>query len=188
MATIDEDLMLRQISRIEADNFSDPWSLDSLWGAMVRDYNLIYFALGNEEKYTIYSFRGGEEEILVSCLRDVTIKDYDANKTPGDILLMGYVIATDIADESELLRIAVADKYKRLGVGKALMKVYKEDLKSHCDKFFLEVRVSNEGARSLYGKVGYKAISTRKDYYSNPKEDAVIYSMETGPYFKLGSN
>lgn len=191
MATIDEDLMLRQISRIEADSFSDPWSLDSLWGAMMRDYNLIYFALGNEERYTIYSFRGGEDKILVTFIGDVEIKDEKNEETKNkasDILLMGYVIATDIADESELLRIAVADKFKRLGVGASLLKAYKEDLKSHCDKFFLEVRVSNEGAKALYEKVGFKAISTRKGYYSNPKEDAVIYSMETGPYFKLGSN
>ncbi|MBE5953244.1 MAG: ribosomal-protein-alanine N-acetyltransferase [Lachnospiraceae bacterium] len=184
MATIDEDLMLRQISRIEKDNFSDPWSLDSLWGSMVRDYNLIYFALGNEEKYTIYSFRGGEE-ILISGLVDVTIKHEGMKKKPSEILLMGYIIATDIADESELLRVAVADKYKRLGIGRELMKAYKEDLKPHCDKFFLEVRQSNEAAKAMYEKVGYKSISIRKDYYSDPKEDAVIYSMETGPYYKL---
>lgn len=187
MATIDEDLMLRQISRIEKDNFSDPWSLDSLWGAMVRDYNLIYFALGNEEKYTIYSFRGGEE-IVVSCLKDVVVKEEELKKKPGEKLLMGYIIATDIADESELLRIAVADKFKRQGVGAKLMDSYKEDLKKHCDKFFLEVRASNEGAKGLYEKLGYKAINIRKNYYSDPKEDAVIYSLEVGPYYKLGGN
>lgn len=185
MATIDEDLMLRQISYIEKDNFSDPWSMDNLWGSMVRDYNLIYFALGNEEKYTIYSFRGGEE-ILISCLRDVEISDKPADKKPGEKLLMGYVIATDIADESELLRIAVADKFKHMGVGYALMSSYKDSLKEHCDKFFLEVRASNDKAKALYEKLGYKAITTRKDYYSDPKEDAVIYSMELGPYYKLG--
>ncbi len=184
MATIDEDLMLRQISRIEKAGFSDPWSLDSLWESMVRDYNLIYFALGNEEKYTIYSFRGGEE-ILISGLVDVTITYEGMKKKTSDILLMGYIIATDIADESELLRIAVAEKYRRSGIGKELMKAYTEDLKQHCDKFFLEVRQSNQAAMSLYEKIGYKSISVRKDYYSNPKEDAVIYSMETGPYYKL---
>lgn len=186
MATIDEDLMLRQISCIEKDSFSDPWSLESLWGTMVRDYNLIYFALGNERRYTIYSFRGGEE-IKISCLKDVSIDVTDGNKESGDILLMGYVIATDIADESELLRIAVADCARKKGVGYALLQCYIDDLKEHCDKFLLEVRASNKGAMALYEKAGYKAISTRKDYYSEPKEDAIIYSMETGPYYKLGN-
>ena len=184
MATIDEDLMLRQISRIEKDNFSDPWSLDSLWDSMARDYNLIYFALGNEDKYTIYSFRGGVD-IQVDGLVDVIIKQQGMKKKPSEILLMGYIIATDIADESELLRVAVADKFKRLGIGKELVKTYTENLKPHCDKFFLEVRQSNEAAKALYEKVGYKSISIRKDYYSDPNEDAVIYSMETGPYYKL---
>lgn len=185
MATIDEDLMLRQISYIERDNFSDPWSVEGLWGTMARDYNLIYFALGNEEKYTIYSFRGGED-IAVSCIKDMVIDEDKVKKTPGEKLLMGYIIATDIADESELLRIAVADKFKRLGVGYSLMMAYKESLQDHCDKFFLEVRASNDKAKALYGKLGYENISTRADYYSNPKEDAEIYSLKIGPYYKLG--
>ncbi len=185
MATIDEDIMLRQISYIEKDSFSDAWSLDSLWGSMTRDYNLIYFALGNEEKYTLYSFRGGEE-IVVSNYKDVGVQGDKTDKKSGEKLLMGYVIATDIADESELLRIAVADRFKRIGVGYQLMKAYKDSLKSHCDKYFLEVRASNNGARALYEKLGYKAISTRKNYYNDPKEDAVIYSLELGPYYKLG--
>lgn len=186
MATIDEDLMLRQISYIEKDNFSDPWSVESLWGTMVRDYNLIYFALGNEIKYTVYSFRGGEE-IKVDCIRDVEVKDREVKK-PGEKLLMGYVIATDIADESELLRIAVADKFKGRGVGYELMCSYKDSLKDHCDKFFLEVRTSNDKARALYEKIGYKSVGTRKNYYSEPTEDAEIYSMELGPYYKLTGN
>ncbi|MBR3599245.1 MAG: ribosomal protein S18-alanine N-acetyltransferase [Lachnospiraceae bacterium] len=175
MATIDEDLMLRQISYIEKDNFSDPWSLDSLWGAMVRDYNLIYFALGHKRKYSIYSFRGGEE-ILVECLRDICYED--AEEKPKEKLLMGYIIATDIAGETELLRIAVADKFKKAGIGRQLMDAYIDDLKDHCDKYFLEVRESNEVARGIYEKVGYKSISVRKNYYKDPKEDGVIYSMD----------
>lgn len=184
MATVDCDLMLRQISIIEENCFSDPWSLDSLWGAMGRDYNLIFFALGNEEKYTMYSIRGGVETDI-TCLETVEINKDDTDKKPGEKLLMGYVIATDIADESELLRIAVADKFRKLGVGENLMMAYKEELKSHCDKFFLEVRHTNEPAKKLYEKLGYKEISIRKDYYSNPKEDACIFSLELGPYYKL---
>lgn len=184
MATVDCDLMLRQISRIEDECFSDPWSLDSLWSAMGRDYNLIYFALGNEERYTIYSLRGGEE-INVQCLETIENEELDPEKNPGDKLLMGYIIATDIADESELLRIAVADKFRRLDVGKSLMNYYKDNLKDHCDKFLLEVRESNQGARKLYEKMGYEVINTRKGYYSNPKEDACIYSLQLGPYYKL---
>ena len=184
MATVDCDLMLRQISRIEEESFSDPWSLDSLWGAMTRDYNLIFFALGNEEKYTIYSFRGGEE-ITISCLETLDIDEEKRKSKPGEKLLMGYIIATDIADESELLRIAVAEKFKRLGVGKNLMQAYKNELKNHCDKFLLEVRASNIGAKTLYEQLGYKEITIRKDYYSNPNEDACIYSLELGPYYKL---
>lgn len=177
MSNIDEDLMLRQISYIEKDSFSDPWDMKSLWGSMVRDYNLIYFALGNEKKYRIYSFRGGQD-IEIRNLKEFKQNASSEKGKSGEKLLMGYVIATDIAGETELLRIAVADKFKKQGVGSALLGMYIEDLKSHCDKFFLEVRESNDKAKRLYEKAGYKLINTRKSYYKNPQEDALIYSME----------
>lgn len=177
MSNIDEDLMLRQISYIEKDNFSDPWDMDSLWGSMVRDYNLIYFALGNEKKYTVYSFRGGTD-IEINCLKDFNLKETTTLGKVSEKLLMGYIIATDIAGETELLRIAVADKFKKQGVGTKLLNTYIEDLKSHCDKYFLEVRATNKKAKDLYEKAGYKIINTRKSYYKNPEEDAIVYSLE----------
>ncbi|MGB3863640.1 MAG: GNAT family N-acetyltransferase, partial [Candidatus Aminicenantaceae bacterium] len=39
---------------------------------------------------------------------------------------------------------------------------------------FLEVRPSNLSARSLYNKLGFKVLGTRKDYYQTPLEDALI--------------
>ena len=42
---------------------------------------------------------------------------------------------------------------------------------------FLEVRESNQGARALYKKAGFKKMDLRKDYYSDPREDAVIFRL-----------
>ena len=44
------------------------------------------------------------------------------------------------------------------------------------DVFFLEVRQSNTPAISLYEKMGYKAIGTRKRFYEKPVEDAIVMS------------
>ena len=42
---------------------------------------------------------------------------------------------------------------------------------------FLEVRESNEGARALYGKMGFEETGSRKSYYSDPAEDAILYRL-----------
>ena len=47
------------------------------------------------------------------------------------------------------------------------------------DVFFLEVRQSNENAKKLYEKMGYKPIGTRKRVYEKPVEDAIVMSKMT---------
>ena len=47
------------------------------------------------------------------------------------------------------------------------------------DVFFLEVRQSNENAKKLYEKMGYKPIGTRKRFYEKPVEDAIVMSKMT---------
>ena len=42
----------------------------------------------------------------------------------------------------------------------------------------LEVRVSNENARALYARMGFQQLGLRKNYYHNPKEDALILGKE----------
>ena len=43
---------------------------------------------------------------------------------------------------------------------------------------FLEVRENNTAARKLYEKTGFVEVGMRKNYYSNPTENAVLYKME----------
>lgn len=89
----------------------------------------------------------------------------------------GYLIASYIADETELLRIAVAKSNERQGIAKRLLKTYFETAPEDINRFLLEVRESNSSARGLYEKMGYKTLALRKDYYDNPKEHAVIYEF-----------
>ena len=42
----------------------------------------------------------------------------------------------------------------------------------------LEVRVSNEPAKELYAKYGFKEVGLRRGYYSDNNEDAVIMSTD----------
>ncbi|MBW1953271.1 MAG: ribosomal-protein-alanine N-acetyltransferase RimI, partial [Deltaproteobacteria bacterium] len=42
---------------------------------------------------------------------------------------------------------------------------------------WLEVRPSNQAAQSLYHSLGFKPVATRKRYYHNTGEDALILAL-----------
>jgi len=82
----------------------------------------------------------------------------------------GYVMMWCFGDEGEIINIATDPNYRRQGVAKELLAACKKI----CKKITLEVRLSNVAAIHLYEKHGFKNMGTRKDYYKNPTEDAVI--------------
>jgi [ribosomal protein S18]-alanine N-acetyltransferase len=79
------------------------------------------------------------------------------------------------APEAELFKIAVVPSKRRTGVGTALL-LQLEDLcrDKGCETLFLEVRAANTAAISLYEKLGFRGVGHRKNYYSNPQDDALI--------------
>ena len=77
------------------------------------------------------------------------------------------------------MNVAVHPDYRRKGIAEALVAELVEALKkreSHC--LTLEVRASNEPAKALYEKLGFTQVGLRKNYYRNPKEDALILRKE----------
>jgi len=93
--------------------------------------------------------------------------------------LCGLVIARVTSRECELENIAVAHNLRRRGAGALLIhSLLAAARERHCDRLFLEVRESNLPARSLYEKCGFKITGRRPRYYSNPVEDALLYSLE----------
>ena len=92
----------------------------------------------------------------------------------GDFVA-GYVGSQTVMGETDMMNIAVHPDYRRRGVAEALVNALVEDLKkqeSHC--LTLEVRASNEAAQKLYEKLGFAQVGLRKNYYRNPREDALI--------------
>ena len=93
--------------------------------------------------------------------------------------LAGYVGSQTVLGESDMMNVAVDGDYRRQGVGKMLIETLVEHLKargSHC--LTLEVRDSNTPARNLYASLGFSQIGRRKNYYRNPREDALILRKE----------
>ena len=71
------------------------------------------------------------------------------------------------------------DEMKRQGVGHALMETLKTWSKEHqIAKILLDVRESNQAAGAFYAREGFAKDGVRKEFYQDPKEDAVLMSLE----------
>ncbi|MEE1185458.1 MAG: ribosomal protein S18-alanine N-acetyltransferase [Acutalibacteraceae bacterium] len=95
--------------------------------------------------------------------------------------ILGYIGFSAVAGEGYITNVAVFPKYRRMGVGTAIV----NEAVSYCKKenlefLSLEVRKSNDEAIRLYEKSGFKCVGERKDFYRNPKENALIMTI----YFK----
>lgn len=87
----------------------------------------------------------------------------------------GYAVGYFAADEAELPSIAVSPQMRRHGIGDALLNELFNQVKARgAAKLFLEVRESNEAAIALYEKNGFITAGTRRHFYSNPEEDALV--------------
>jgi len=92
----------------------------------------------------------------------------------GDKVL-GYIGISCIIDEGYITNVAVFPEYRRQGVGRALLeRVFSLARDEGLSFVSLEVRVSNSDAISLYKSLGFLEEGRRKNFYDNPKEDALI--------------
>jgi ribosomal-protein-alanine N-acetyltransferase len=94
-------------------------------------------------------------------------------------IVAGYGGIWVVEDECHIMTIAVAPGHRQAGIGAMmLMKLMDEARLRGARRYFLEVRVSNEAATSMYEKFGFQTIDIRKAYYEDDKEDAAIMYRE----------
>mgnify|MGYP001001622289 FL=1 len=89
--------------------------------------------------------------------------------------VVGYGGIWLIIDEGHITNIAIDKEYRGLGLGNKLLEgliqlCIDRDIKA----ITLEVRKSNEIAKGLYKKYGFKECGIRPGYYTNNNEDAII--------------
>ena len=86
--------------------------------------------------------------------------------------ICGYLMVLDSIDVYEILAIATVEEYRNKGIAQELLdKIKTKDI-------FLEVRESNQVAINFYKKNKFNQISIRKNYYSEPNENAIIMKLE----------
>ena len=89
--------------------------------------------------------------------------------------VLGYIGSQSVLGESDMMNLAVHPDYRRQGLGERLVTELSRQLKASGNEYLtLEVRVSNENAIALYQKLDFQQIGLRKNYYRNPREDALI--------------
>ena len=93
--------------------------------------------------------------------------------------VIGYVGAQTVLDEADIMNIAVLEAFRRQGIAESLICALIDVLRDkQVARLFLEVRVSNDPALSLYRKLGFEEVGRRKNYYRHPREDAYILRKE----------
>lgn len=93
--------------------------------------------------------------------------------------IVGFIVVHAISPDWEIENVVVQASHQKRGIGVELLrKVVIQANALRADRIFLEVRDSNDAARRLYEKAGFRAISRRVNYYRAPAEDAILYSLE----------
>jgi [ribosomal protein S18]-alanine N-acetyltransferase len=96
--------------------------------------------------------------------------------------IVGYAVSLVIAGQAELANIAVAQDARGEGIGARLLEAtLAEAVTRGADDLFLEVRESNDVARSMYESRGFSEIGRRRRYYRRPVEDAIIMRLSLVP-------
>ena len=115
-----------------------------------------------------WSRKGFEEELGVESALAVVMED-----TTG---VVGYALATLTGEDADIVKTTIDVKERQKGYGRKLLDMLMNELYSRgILNATLEVRMSNAPAISLYEHAGFVSEGVRPGFYSNPKEDAVIY-------------
>ena len=116
-------------------------------------------------------YRGWPSADFMSFIEDRNTPTYIACDARRRIA--GFALIRTVADEAELLTIAVEPRWRGKGVGRALMDaVFADLMMSPARRMFLEVDEQNLAAIRLYEKLGFARISSRKGYYPRPDGSA----------------
>lgn len=97
----------------------------------------------------------------------------------------GFILIRAVADEAEILTLAVAPPHRRQGIGGLLLEEASEMLRAGgTRRLFLEVAADNPAARALYTSYGFLVTGRRSAYYDRgpaPRVDAIVMTLELQP-------
>ena len=95
-----------------------------------------------------------------------------------DGTVLGYAGLQTVLDEGYINNVAVDPRFRRQGVADELIAAFVRFGRAKLAFLTLEVRASNAPAIALYEKHGFQKVGRRNDYYDDPKEDAILMTLE----------
>ena len=105
-------------------------------------------------------------------------RQQEKSATRAEPKIIGYHCFWIVFEELRLMNLAVRASMRRRGIGGTLVtEALRLGLEQAATRAVLEVRASNDQARSLYAHLGFVQIGRRPRYYTNPIEDAVLMEM-----------
>ncbi len=154
------------VADLERRTFSTPWRQDT-------------FA-------RLLETRSGAEVWVAEEPPTDTWTSDEARKADPVGRMLGYAVLWVAGDQGELANLAIVPEMRGQGIGGRLL----DHVIGRCRErgvaaLYLEVRHSNDVARTLYEGRGFRTIGVRKSYYSEPREDARVmmksFSAEVVP-------
>jgi ribosomal-protein-alanine N-acetyltransferase len=95
--------------------------------------------------------------------------------------ILGYCVIETAADELHVHNLAVRPEYRGGGLGRRLLAIALDIGERRGARVaLLEVRESNRPAIALYHSMGFVSVAVRRNYYSQPSEDALVLRKD-GP-------
>ena len=180
---------------IEQQCFSQPWSEKSFSDSLSREDTLFLVCeLTNKDdisqnlqvdaklKSKISSSLSVEDLLEIESMVDVFLPTEIVdifNSKQKENKIVAYIGMYISFDEANITNVAVLPSYRKKGIGEQLVanaKIFAKE--AGTETIFLEVRISNTPAISLYQKMDFIKLGMRKNFYDHPLEDAYIMSCK----------
>ena len=167
-----------EVMAIERESFTAPWPASAYRRELIENRMAHYFVLRLTPPPQVPDELAapvlpGRRNFLSALLPRVLRQD--GPTSPRHITLAGYAGLWLMVDEAHITTIGVRPQFRGRGYGELLLVTLVEAaLDINARWLTLEVRVSNAGAQNLYRKYGFRDAGTRKRYYTDNNEDALI--------------
>ena len=97
----------------------------------------------------------------------------------GSVSIVGYLCFWVVFEEVRLMNLAVIESMRHKGIARALVtQALEVGLAQAARCAVLELRASNHAAHALYRSLGFRNVTTRPTYYTNPIEDAFLMELD----------
>lgn len=175
------------ISKLSEKELDQAAALErACFGSQAWSEQALADAAGNENAlYLVMLETGTEDETGLTgapsgCSRMISKgSGQDLFEKTREPVVVGYCGVWLSFEEGEIMNVAVREEFRRRGcAGRLLRELISQAKERGVSRFILEVREGNDPAIRLYESLGFQRAGVRKNFYSDPRENALILLKE----------